>query len=115
MNNYKMIDKIYRCEDDKKRAKRGIPINVIYTLLLCVGIGIADIIFEIKGIENNTLPAMKICGVLLLGIISATIGFLSENNNIKKWNPADKNPKITKAGIAGLFICVVLYGLMWII
>lgn len=114
MNNYKMIDKIYRREDDKKRAKRSIPITVIYTSLLCVGIGITGIVFETKGIENNTLPAMKICGLLLLGIMSATIGFVLENAQIKKWNPANTDCKTNKASIISLFICVIIYGLMCI-
>ncbi|WP_276949453.1 helix-turn-helix domain-containing protein [Acetatifactor muris] len=73
MSNYKMTDKIYRKEEDRKRAGRRIPVTVIYTLILCVGIGITGIVFEAKGIENNTLPAMKICGLLILGIMSATV------------------------------------------
>ena len=115
MNNYKMIDKIYRREDDKKRAKRSMPITVIYTLLLCVGIGLAGMIFEVKGIENNTLPAMKICGLLLLGIMSATIGFLLECNKIKKWNPANAIYKTNKVSVIGLFMCLIMYGLMCIV
>lgn len=63
MNNYKMIDKIYLREDDKKRAKRSIPLIMIYTLLLCIGIGIIGMIFDVKGIENNSMPAMKVCGI----------------------------------------------------
>ena len=112
MCNYKMTDKIYRREDDKKRAKRSIPVTVIYTLILCVGIGIMDIIFEAKGIENNTLSAIKICGLLILGITSATIGFFIENAKIKKWNPANTNYKTSKVNIISLFICVIMYGLM---
>lgn len=114
MSNYKMINKIYRREEDKKRTKRSIPVSAIYTVILCVGMGITGIVFEVKGIENNTLPAMKICGLLLLGIMSATIGFLFESNKIKKWNPADTNYKTTKAGIISLFICAIMYGLMCI-
>lgn len=115
MSNYKMIDKIYLREDDKKRAKRSIPLTIIYTSLLCVGIGITGMVFEVKGIENNTLPAMKICGLLLLGIMSATAGFLFENSKIKKWNPANTNYKTNKASIIGLLICVIIYGLMCIV
>lgn len=115
MSNYKMIDKIYLREDDKKRAKRSIPLTIIYTLLLCVGIGITGMVFEVKGIENNTLPAMKICGLLLLGTMSATAGFLFENSKIKKWNPANTNYKTNKASIIGLLICVIIYGLMCIV
>ena len=115
MSNYKMIDKIYRREDDRKRAKRSIPVTAIFSLLLCAGIGIAVIVFETKGIENNTLPAMKICGLLLLGIMSATTGFLFENSKIKKWNPANTNYRTNKVSIISLLICVIMYGLMCVV
>ena len=93
MSNYKMADKIYLREDDRKRAKRSVPVTAIYTLTLCAGIGITGIVLEAKGIENNTLPAMKICGLLILGIMVATIGFLFGHRKIKKWNPANTNAK----------------------
>ena len=115
MSNYKMTDKIYRREDDRKRAKRSMPVTVTYTLILLVGMGLTGIVFEAKGIENNTLPAMKICGLLILGIMSATIGFLFENNKIKKWNPANTNYKTNKASIISFIICVIMYGLMCVI
>ena len=115
ISNYKMIDKIYRREDDRKRAKRSIPVTAIFSLILCVGIGMAVIIFEIKGIENNTLPAMKICGLLLWGIMSATTGFLFENSKIKKWNPANANYKTNKVSIISLLICAIIYGLMCVV
>ena len=115
MSNYKMIDKIYRREDDRKRAKRSIPVTAIFSLILCVGIGMAVIVFEIKGIENNTLPAMKICGLLLFGIMSATTGFLCENSKIKKWNPANANYRTNKVSIISLLICAIMYGLMCVV
>lgn len=115
MSNYKMTDKIYRREDDRKRAKRSIPVTVIYTLILCVGIGMTGIVFEVRGIENNTLAAMKICGLLILGIMCATIGFLVENHKIKKWNPANTDYKTNIVVIISLFICVIMYGLMCVV
>lgn len=115
MINYKMIDKIYRREDDRKRAKRSIPVTAIFSLILCAGIGMAVIVFEIKGIENNTLPAMKICGLLLLSIMSATTGFLFENSKIKKWNPANANYRTNKVSIISLLICAIMYGLMCVV
>lgn len=110
--NYRMIDKIYSKDNDKKRAKRSIPITAIYFLLLFIGIGMLIAIFEIKGIENNTIPAMKLAGLLILGTIIATVGFLFENGQIKKWNPENENYKINKVGIISLFVCVIIYGVM---
>ena len=115
MSNYKMIDKIYRREDDRKRAKRSIPVTAIFSLILCAGIGMVVIVFETKGIENNTLPAMKICGLLLLGIMSATTGFLFENSRIKQWNPENTNYRTNKVSIISLLICAIMYGLMYVI
>lgn len=115
MNNYKMTEKIYLREEDKKRAKRSIPLTIIYALFVCVGIGITDIVFTVKGIENNTLPAIKICGLSLLGILSATIGLLIENHKIKKWDPTNTNYKTNKVSVISLFICLIMYGLMCIV
>lgn len=47
-----------------------------YILLLFAGIGITVLLFELRGIENNTMPAMKLSGLLLVGVSVATIGFL---------------------------------------
>ena len=115
MISYKMADKIYRREDDKKRAKRSIPVTAIYALILCVGIGITGVVFEVKGIADDPLPAMKICGLLILGIMSATMGFLSENRNIKMWDPVNTDYKTNKISMISLFICVFMYGLMWVV
>ena len=97
--NYKMSDRIYCDDNDKKRAKRSMPVTVIYILLLLAGVGMTCIIFEIKGIENNTLPAMKISGLLLLGILAATAGFIMESNWIKKWNPDGVSHKTNKKNL----------------
>jgi len=115
MNNYKSIDKIYCKEEDKKRAIRSIPITAVYVLLLFVGIGVITFLFEMKGIENNTAPAIKLGGLLLLGILAATIGFFVENNNINKWNPGKVQYRINKISIGSLFVCLICYGLMCII
>ena len=80
-----------------------------------MGIGITGIVFEVKGIGNNTLPAVKICGLLLLGIMSATTGFLLDNYKIKKWNPTNTTYKTNKASVISLFICLIMYGLMCIV
>lgn len=113
--NCKMTDKIYRDDNDKKRAKRSIPMTAVYILLLIAGMGLTFMLFEIKGIENNTVPAVKICGLLILGVSAATAGFLSESKGIRKWNPADKSYKTNKVSIISLFICVILYGIMCMI
>ncbi len=115
INNYKSIDKIYCNDEDKKRAIRSIPITVVYILLLFIGIGVTVLLFEIKGIENNTAPAMKLCGLLLLGIFIATIGFFIESNNIKKWSPDITQYRTNRISIGSLFVCLLLYTLMCIV
>jgi hypothetical protein len=115
INNYQAIGKIYRKEEDKKRAIRSIPVTVLYILLLFVGIGITGFLFEVKGIENNTVPAMKLGGLLLVGVACATVGFFLENNQIKKWNPANTKYNINIFSVVSLLICVITYAIMFII
>lgn len=115
ISNYKMADRIYLYEDDKKRAKRALLLSSVYTFILCMGIGITALLFETNGIKNNTMPAIKICGLLLFGIINLTIGLFYENKKIKKWEPQDENFKISKGCIFCLILCIITYVLMCII
>lgn len=115
INNYKMIDKIYRNDEDKKRALRSIPVTVIYVIFVFMGTGITGVLFEMKGIENNTAPAMKLGGLLLFGVVIATIGFLLESNQIKKWEPAKTKYRTNKVSIGCLLVCGIVYGLMCIV
>jgi len=114
INNYKMIDKIFCRDEDKKRAIRSMPVTVVYILVLFLGLGITVFLFETKGIENNTAPAIKLGGLLLSGILIATIGFFLENSDIKKWNPNKSKHKTNKISIASLLVCLALYGFMCI-
>lgn len=115
INNYRSINKIYCKEEDKKRAIKSIPITVVYILLLFAGIGIAALLFELRGIENNTIPAMKLSGLLLVGVFVATIGFFVENNNICKWSENEIPYRINKISVASLLVCLVSYAFMCII
>lgn len=93
LHNYKSINTIYKNDEDKKRALQSIPITIIYVLLLFTGIGLIFFLFETKGIENNTIPAIQLGGLFLLGALVATIGFFIEDKHIKKWIP-DKTASI---------------------
>lgn len=114
-NNYRFIDKIYCNEVDKKRSMKGIPIIVIYFVMILVGMGITILVFEMKGIENNTFPAMKVAGTLMAGLLFATIGFFVENHNVNKWNPDKESYKVNKVSIVSLLLCLVFYGLMCVV
>lgn len=114
-NNYKFIGRIYCNEIDKKRAIKGIPIIIIYFVQMLLGMGISILVVEMKGIENNTTPALQMSGLLIGGLLFATIGFFVENNNINKWN-IDKQPyKIKKLSVVSWLMCLIFYVLMCII
>lgn len=115
VNNYRFIDKIYCNEEDKKRSMNGIPIMVIYFVMILVGMGMTILVYEVKGIENNTLPAMKAAGLLIGGLLFATIGFFVENHNVNKWNQ-DKEPyRVKKVSVVSIILCLVFYGLMCVV
>lgn len=115
INNYKSIDKIFCKDEDKQRARKSVPVSVIYILLLLVGLGLITALFELKGIENNTMPAMKVVSVYVLGTLIATIGYFIENNNIKKWKPEKTSYQINKVSVGCVVACFLIYGIMCII
>lgn len=115
INNYKSVDKIFCNDEDKQRAIKSIPVTVIYITLLLIGMGLITGMFEIKGIENNTMPALKLAGMYIFGTLIATIGFLIENNNIKKWIPDKTQYRVNKISIGSLFACLIVYGSMCIV
>lgn len=115
INNYKSIDKIFCKDEDKQRALKSIPVTIAYILLVLLGMGLTAVLFEIKGIENNTMPAIKLSGVCILGILVATIGFFIENNNIKRWKPEKAPYQISKMSIGSLLVCLVVYGILCIV
>lgn len=114
-NNYKFIGRIYCNEIDKKRAIKGIPIIIIYFVQMLLGMGISILVVEMKGIENNTAPALQMAGLLIGGLLFATIGFFVENNNINKWSTDNQPYKINKLSVASWLVCLIFYGLMCII
>ena len=73
------------------------------------------LVCEVKGIENNTLPAMKAAGCLLAGLLFATIGFFVENHNVNKWVPDKEAYRVKKVSIVSLLLCLVFYGLMCVV
>ena len=118
INNYRAMDKIYINQADKNMARYNLPLTIVYIAVLIFGVVSLAVIFEMKGIENNTAPAMKLCGVFLLGIIIETIGYFYESGQIKKsgMNDAEmKAGKMHKFGLICMEICLILYGIMWII
>ncbi len=107
--NYRAIDKIYVNEEDAKRAHKGLWVTGLYFLCIFIAMIIVGGLFEIKGIENNTLSAIKMSGILLFGIFSLTISFVYENKRIKK---AMLNHRF---GVIGFLIYLFTIGLMFLI
>lgn len=114
INNYKVINKIYIYEADKKRALKGIPVTITYILLLFIGMGVTVFLFESKGIENNTMPAMKLAALLIFGAGLATIGYFVESNHLKKWEPMKSDYKISKFSLISAAASIILFGIMFV-
>lgn len=115
MINYKMTDRIYLKDDDKKRAKRSIPVTVISIVLFFAEMVITNVVFEVKGIENNTTPALKIAVLLILGVISTTIGLLAEISRNKKPDMEKEKYKIGKVSVVCFGISVIILAAMCVV
>lgn len=115
MINYKTADRIYRNEEDKERAKRSVPVTVISLILYFAEKAEAFAVFEVRGIENNTIPALKIAGLLILGVVGTTVGLLAEVGNIKKRDMGNKKYKMGKVSVACFVISVIILAVMWVV
>jgi transcriptional regulator with XRE-family HTH domain len=115
VNNYRMIDKLYRNDEDKERARKGMPVFVVYLILLLAGLLVTIIVFEEKKIDNNTAPAMKVITLTILGMLFATGGYAFENRNITKWKPGESIYKISKISILGALFSLALFGLILLV
>ena len=113
--NYRAVERIYCDETDEKKAKLSWPITIVYLLLLLVGTIIYMLVFEVKGFENNTVPAFILTGILVLGIIFATIGYFKENKNVKNWSLTKEKFKISKFYIICFLLTVVSFITMFFV
>lgn len=86
IENYKFADKIYLYEEDEKRSLKSMSLTMLFVGIFVFGMGILFYIFELKDIQNNTIPALKLVGLLLLGEGIATIAYFLESSRLKKWD-----------------------------
>lgn len=115
INNYFSSSKMFVNECDRKRFVKSIPVTMTYISSLFIGIGLVIGLFEIKGIENNTPPAVRLAVLLILGVVFSTIGYMVEVNNIKKCNFDKDSYRINVMTIVSFILCFVLYGLMFVL
>ena len=74
--------------------------------------GISILVCEMKGIDNNTAPALQVAGLLLGGLLFASIGFFVENKNINRWSKEKVAYRTNKLSIVSLLMCLFFFGLM---
>lgn len=103
VSNYNSIDCIYTDEADKKRARLGILLAVIYCLIILTAVIILMVLFEIRGITNNTPSAGKLAGWFLGAVAAATVGLITESLHIDKLNENDKY----RPGLPGI-VCLIV-------
>ena len=115
INNYVSSGKIFVNEYDRNRFKKSIPITIAYISSIFIGIGLVVGLFEIKGIKNNTPPAMRLAVLLIFGVVFSTIGYMIGVNNIKHCNYVNNSYRIKVITILSFVVCFVLYGLMFVL
>lgn len=115
ISNYSAIDRIYLNDIDKRRARLGLPLAVIYCVVVALAAVILIVLCEIRGIENNTTPALKLCAWLLVSIGAATVGLIVESGRINKPDGAEKY-RPGRVSLVCLGIAVVaLVGMVFIV
>lgn len=115
IENYKFTDKIYIYEQDKKMSLKSMPFTMLFVGVLVLGMLITFYIFESRGIENNTMPAMKLAGLLLLGEGIATIGYLMESSRLKKWDILKVEYKTSLSYKISMVISIITLCVMFLV
>jgi len=90
ISNYSAIDRIYVKNIDKRRARLGLPLAVIYCMVIVIAAAVMIVLFEVRGIENNTAPAIKLCAWLIVAVGAATVGLMVESGRINKLDEEEK-------------------------
>lgn len=106
ISNYNAIDRIYVNAVDKRRARLGLPLAVIYCMVIVIAVAVMIVLFEVRGIENNTAPAIKLCAWLIVAIGAATVGMIAESGRINKLG-CEKKYRPGRVSLVCLGIAVV--------
>ena len=113
--NYQSTDYIYVHKIDAKKAKISWFITSEYIFMVLIGVIALAVAFKLRHIENNTLPALKVAALFLLGITMATIGFFIEQHRVKKWDIEHQPYQVGKSIIICSLIALIYYIGMYII
>lgn len=108
-------DKIYVNEEDVKTGKKCVFITSIYLIIIFFGMGMVLFVSYLKKISNNTLPAINLALLCLLGIAVTSIGFALESASLKKWNQQEGDYKIGKRFVIFNVIAVLLFACMFFV
>ncbi len=115
ISNYSAIDRIYVNAVDKRRARLGLPLAVIYCMMIVIAVAVMIILFEVRGIENNTTPALKMCACLFAAVGAATVGLITESGHINKLGKEERY-RSGRVSVVCLGIAIVsLAGMMIVI
>ena len=113
--NYHSIDRIYIDEKDVKVAKCTFPVTISYLLLLLIGTVMFFSMFYLKGIQNNTMPAFALSGILVLGIVFATSGYFMESKKIRNGDFLRERVRLSKSVKACYLVAVVCFASMFFV
>ena len=102
--NYQSTDLILVKEVDKMRARAVMPVTIGYLVIAMAAVAGVMVVFWINGLSNNTLPALKVGGLMTVGVLVATAGLLREEFKVKEWNPEEGDYKISR-------FCKICYGI----
>ena len=108
---YKFGDKIYLDPKDVEKAKCFLPSSAVMMAIIVVSVAAFIMAFELKGMENNTVPALGMCGLMFLSMGFALAGYLFEQRRLKKTE--DGAPLFGKAfivlNIAAIAVIILMF------
>ena len=71
--------------------------------------------FYLKGIQNNTMPAFALSGILVLGIVFATSGYFMESKKIRNGDFLRERVRLSTSVKVCYLVAVVCFASMFFV
>jgi transcriptional regulator with XRE-family HTH domain len=113
--NIKNIDYLFKNSEDIRKSKIGNYISIVFITFIFLAVGVLTYSMEIYDIENNSIEAVKLIGIMAPYIILSLIAFFNEQIRLKEYIKRQKSYLPSKLTYIFMFICIVLLIVMIIV
>lgn len=110
---YRWSDRLFKNPEDATKSKRAFPSAAVLIGMIVFSDAAFIIVFELRGMENNSAEVFPMVGMLFLSIIFILAAYISESRRLK--NAGEEAPFFGKAFIVFNLLALAALVLMAVI